>query len=395
MASFPHTLHYSLHYSIINYRTMQLIIQSIAAFLISIIGTAYLIPKIISIVKFKKLMDNPNERSSHDEATPSLGGMAFYIVLVISLYFNYSYDTYNISISIFPALTILFFLGLKDDLVVLAPKTKLIGQIIASSFVVLNGDFEIGSFYGFLGIGQIPFWISLTVGFLIMITVINAFNLIDGIDGLAASIGIVAFSGFSLVFFFAERHFLMLTCLVMVGILVGFLFFNISSKRKIFMGDTGSMLIGFVLGVMSLRFLSLDAHSLNRLPFNAVDIPIVLISFLIVPLFDTARVFAIRILNKKGPFSPDRNHLHHVLIDSLRISHRKASFFIAMTHITCVVMVSIVMKTTNGYFTFAFVGLLITLALLYLSRLKANPLVKTLNAHRLEKEEKTSAFVLD
>ncbi|TSJ45797.1 MraY family glycosyltransferase [Fluviicola chungangensis] len=346
------------------------IIHAIASLVLSIAATAYLVPNIIRIVRFKKLMDNPNERSSHSSATPSLGGMAFFIVLIISLYFNHTFDTYGVATSFYPALTILFFLGLKDDLVVLAPSTKVAGQTIASLFILMNPKFEINSFHGFFGINHIDHWLGIGLGLFIMLAIINAFNLIDGIDGLASSIGIVAFSGFAVVFFFAGRHFFGLTSLVMVGILTGFLFFNLSAKNKIFMGDTGSMLIGFMVGVMSIRFLSLDIASLSKLPFNAFDVPIILVSFIIIPLFDTARVFTIRVLNGKNPFSADRNHLHHILIDSFRISHRKASFCIASVNIACVLIFSVLLKLTNTYVAFTIILLFCALALLFLYRIK-------------------------
>lgn len=346
------------------------IIHGIASLVLSLAATAYLVPKIIQLVRFKKLMDKPNERSSHSSATPSLGGMAFFIVLMISLYFNHPYDVFGVATSFYPALTILFFLGLKDDLVVLAPTTKLAGQTIASLFILMNPKFEINSFHGFFGIDHIDHWLGIGLGLFIMLAIINAFNLIDGIDGLASSIGIVAFSGFAVVFFFAERYFFGLTSMVMVGILTGFLFFNLSAKNKIFMGDTGSMLIGFMVGVMSIRFLSLDIASLSKLPFNAFDVPIILVSFIIIPLFDTARVFMIRLLNGKSPFSADRNHLHHILIDSFRISHRKASFFIASVNIACVLIFSVLLKLTNTYVAFTIILLFCALALFFLYRIK-------------------------
>lgn len=345
-------------------------IHGIIAFVLSVMATAYLVPKIIRIVRFKKLMDDPNERSSHSEATPSLGGMAFFIVLILSLYFNHQYDTYGVSSSIYPALTILFFLGLKDDLVVLAPVTKLVGQTVASLFILMNPKFGISSFHGFLGIDQINEWIGIAFGLFIMLAIINAFNLIDGIDGLASSIGIVAFSGFAVVFFFAERYFFGITSLVMVGILTGFLFFNLSTKNKIFMGDTGSMLIGFMVGVMSIRFLALDIASLHKLPFNAIDVPIILVSFLIIPLFDTARVFTIRIMKGKSPFSADRNHLHHVLIDAYKISHRKASFYIASVNIACVLIFSLLLKLTNTYIASTIILALSGMAVFFLYKIK-------------------------
>lgn len=351
-------------------------IHGIIALTAVILGTAYLLPKIISIVRFKRLMDNPNERSSHTEATPSLGGMAFYIILVISFYFNNAYDDLGIATSLYPSLIILFFLGLKDDLVVLAPLTKLFGQLIAVGFVVSNPNFLIRSLHGFCGINGIPEWLGITIAIMLMLIIINSFNLIDGIDGLAALIAIVAFSGFGLVFFVANRDFMTLTCVVLVGILIGFLFFNLSTRNKVFMGDTGSMLIGLMLGIMSVRFLALDTESLCKLPFNAVDIPIVLAAFLIVPFFDTARVFTIRVLQGKSPFKPDRNHLHHVIIDAYEIPHAKASLCVAIFNIIWVGIISVVIKLTTVYVSLVIILLLLTLMSFYLYQLKRSSFFK-------------------
>jgi len=348
----------------------NLFMHAILVFVASILATAFLVPKIISIVRFKKLMDNPNERSSHIGATPSLGGMAFFIVILISFYFNHAYDTYGVATSFYPALTILFFLGLKDDLVVLSPRTKLIGQTISCLFILCNNKFEISTLHGFFGINHVNPWLGFAIGLVVMLAIINAFNLIDGIDGLASSVGIVAFSGFAIVFFWAERYFFCLTSLTMVGILVGFLFFNLSAKNKIFMGDTGSMLLGFMLGLLSVRFLTLDHYSLYKIPFNAIDIPIVIISFLIVPLFDTGRVFIVRLLNGKSVFSPDRNHLHHILIDAYHISHRRASFYIANTNIAAVIVFSVVLKLTNIYIASVIILLFVIAAAIFLYQIK-------------------------
>lgn len=324
-----------------------LVIQTVLLFAISLGGTFYLIPKITSIVRYKQLMDNPNERSSHSTATPSLGGMAFFIVLIISFYFSGHYDYSGLSASIIPGLTILFFLGLKDDLVVLSPRTKVAGQIVACFFLLSNTGFVVTSLHGFLGIYEIPFWVGTCLCMFVMLAVINSFNLIDGIDGLAASIGIVAFSGFLIFFVMVDSYFLALTSLAMVGILVAFLYFNLSTKRKIFMGDTGSMLIGFMLGVMTIRLFAMEDVQLARLPFDVENLPIMVVAFLIVPLFDTSRVMLIRLINGKGPFSPDRNHMHHVLIDAYCISHRRASFLIANVNILFVVLFASLLPFVN------------------------------------------------
>ena len=136
------------------------------------------------------------------------------------------------------------------------------------------------------------------------------------------------------------------------------------------MGDTGSMLIGLTLGIMSVRFLSLDMDSLHKLPFNPMDIPIIITAFLIVPLFDTPRVFAIRLLHGKGLFKADRNHLHHVIIDAYNIPHAKASFALAIFNIIWVGVISLIIKLTTVYVCLMIIVVLLTLASIYLYFLK-------------------------
>jgi len=273
-------------------------------------------------------MDVPNGRSSHQKVTPSLGGIAFYIIFIFGLYFNDQFDEHNIAMSILPGITLMFFLGLKDDLVALSSRVKFIGQVIACLFVLYHYKFEIESFHGFFGIFNMPLWISVPLALLIMITIINAYNLVDGIDGLAASISTVALTCFAVIFFMVGRNFLALTAVTMIGSLSGFLFFNLSEKRKIFMGDTGSLVIGFLIAVLSIRLLALD-QGFNELPFHSKYIPVVMGTIILIPLYDTIRVFTIRIINGKSPFSPDRNHIHHILLDKLNWSHRRAAFAIS------------------------------------------------------------------
>ncbi len=354
----------------------NLFIHAALVFIGSLLLIIYLIPKVIKIVNFKNIMDNPNMRSSHAQATPSLGGVAFYFVIIISFYFNQTYDTSSVAINLIPALTILFFLGLKDDLLVLDPLKKFIGQIVASLFILVSTKFEVNSFHGFLFIEHINYWVGMPLSLFAMLAITNAFNLIDGIDGLAAALGIVVFSSFTLLFFWAECYFFALTALTMIGILVGFLYFNLSNKKKIFMGDTGSMLIGFMVSAMSVRVLSLDMNSLSKLPFNPIDIPILLLSFVIMPFLDTTRVIFIRILQRKSPFSADRNHIHHVFIDTLNISHRRASFYIACLNMSCILLFAAILKWTNNYIAWGSIILFVLIFLYWLHkqkvRLKSN-----------------------
>lgn len=294
----------------------------------SFIVTYIVMPKIIGVATYKRLMDNPNERSSHKRITPSLGGIAFYIVLVLGMYFTQQFDVYKVSMSLMPGFLILFIMGLKDDLTVLSPITKLGAQIVSCIFVLAHPAFQIDHLNGFLGFEHINLYVALPLSLFIMIAIINAYNLIDGIDGLASTVGIVIFTIYGILFYMTGPLFFAGISAVMVGSLLAFLRFNLSSSKKIFMGDTGSLLIGFVIAVMTIRFFSIETQYLKKLPIQLENLPLLVMAILVVPFFDTTRVFTIRILNKKGPFSPDRNHIHHILIDYLKLSHRRASFFI-------------------------------------------------------------------
>lgn len=289
------------------------------------------IPKIIALVEYKKLMDKPNSRSSHKQTTPTLGGVSFFYVLVFALFFLKSWGDYDEAIYFIPGLTILFMVGLKDDLVVLSPYSKLIAQLISVIFILSNDSFTINTLNGFFGIYEIPIYVYYVVGAFMMVTIINAYNLIDGIDGLAAIIGIVILIIYATIFYMTKEYFYLLVSLTLNGCLIAFLKYNLSprdSNQKIFMGDTGSLIVGFIISTLTLKFLALSPESIENLPFLIENIPLIAISILIVPLFDTARVFTIRIASKRSPFSADRNHTHHILIDYFKISHQKASFII-------------------------------------------------------------------
>ncbi|MDO5978838.1 MraY family glycosyltransferase [Flavivirga spongiicola] len=301
----------------------------ISFFVGSYVLTYLTIPKIIGLVQYKNLMDSPNSRSSHIKRTPTLGGVSFFYTLIFALFFLRTWCNHDEAIYLIPGLTILFIIGLKDDLVVLSPYTKLTAQVIAIIFILSNESFTVYSLNGFLGIDEIPIYIYYCIAGFIMLTIINAYNLIDGIDGLAAIVGIVILIIYATIFYMTEEYFFLLISLTLNGCLIAFLKFNLSpTSEKIFMGDTGSLIVGFIISILTLKFLALSPEKYDSLPFLIENIPLIAISILIVPLFDTARVFTIRLANKRSPFSADRNHTHHILIDYFKLSHRKASFII-------------------------------------------------------------------
>jgi UDP-GlcNAc:undecaprenyl-phosphate/decaprenyl-phosphate GlcNAc-1-phosphate transferase len=344
---------------------LELITVALLFFIGAFFLTYFTIPKIIGVVEYKNLMDSPNKRSSHKTITPTLGGISFFYTLIFALFFLKEWDNYDEAIYFVPGLTILFILGLKDDLVILSPYTKLAGQLCAIGFILCNESFTISSFNGFLGIYEIPYYSYFIIGAFIMLIIINAYNLIDGIDGLAAIVGIIILMLYTTIFYIAQEHFYTLICLALNGSLAAFLAYNLSSKKKIFMGDTGSLLIGFIISMLTLKFLALKPTAYSDLPFLLENAPLIAISILIVPLFDTARIFTIRLANKKSLFSPDRNHTHHILVDHLGLTHKQASMSIGAFNLIFVILF-IVLGSTSKNIYLVIVLLVVVLTLGYI-----------------------------
>lgn len=296
----------------------------------SFIVSYLVIPRIISIVRIKNLMDKPNQRSSHKEKTPTMGGVAFFASLLSSLYFLQVYDSHKLGLSLVIGLLILFYIGIKDDLVGVSPRTKIIGQMLSFIFVMDSDELSITSLNGFLGFYELPLWISYFLGIFIIISIVNAYNLIDGINGSASMVGIMIFSIFSYIFYQTEDYYFVLLSISSIGCLTAFLRYNISKKNSIFMGDTGSLLIGFVIGVCTLRFLNLPIERLSMANINYYNKFVLVFIILYIPFVDTMRVFLIRILKHRSPFFADRNHIHHIMIDYMMLSHIQASLLLAL-----------------------------------------------------------------
>ena len=308
----------------------------------------FTIPKIIGVVEYKRLMDDPDHRSSHTNRTPTLGGVAFFYTLIFALFFIKDWNLLQEGLYIIPGLTILFIIGLKDDLVVISPGAKLMAQVLAVVFILVNPSFTIHSLNGFLNINEIPYYLYLLIAGFMMLTIINSYNLIDGIDGLASVVGIVIMIIYTTIFYLTEEYYFALISITLNASLMAFLGFNLSSDKKIFMGDTGSLIVGFIISILTLKFLALKPQVYTELPFLLENAPLIAISILIVPLFDTARVFAIRIANKKAPFSPDRNHTHHVLIDYWGLTHKQASFIIGCFNLLFVILFIVLGSTAKN-----------------------------------------------
>ncbi len=279
---------------------------------VSFIITFLTIPVILQIAEQKKLYDIPDERKVHTRPVTSLGGVGifggFLLACLLSIQGNLTPEFQYF----FAAAVIIFFLGLRDDLMVLSASKKFIGQVIAASILIHLGGIRLESMHGLFGFQEVPEAFGLALSYLTIIVVINSFNLIDGIDGLAASLGILSMLIFGTYFFAIQHQAYALLAYSMAGSLVAFMIFN-HHPAKIFMGDSGSLMIGLVNSILVIKFINVANEPFIELPLESA----VAVGFavLIVPLLDTLRVFSIRIINGRSPFTPDRNHVHHLLLE--------------------------------------------------------------------------------
>jgi UDP-GlcNAc:undecaprenyl-phosphate/decaprenyl-phosphate GlcNAc-1-phosphate transferase len=300
--------------------------QSILSFLIACSVSVTSIPVIINIANLLGITKPTNFRSSHTYATPEFGGIAIYAALLISHYlWPHSIDAQQSYLNnlLIVSITILFFLGLKDDILVLDPTKKLLIQILAASIPIIMGGLRINSLYGIAGIYAIPAWISVLLTIFIFVVIVNAVNLIDGVDGLAGGIGVIVSLTFGSWFLLNQQYSTGCLAYSLAGALLGYLRFNFSKTSKIFMGDTGSLLVGFLLAYFAVTFITLNAKILGS-PQEVFHAPVLAMAVLVVPIYDTLRVFLVRILNGHSPFKADRNHFHHILTDN-KFTHLQTS----------------------------------------------------------------------
>lgn len=327
-------------------------ICTIGVFAISTICGFIIIPLILNFCKANQLYDIPNGRKIHTNAIPRLGGISFipsmFIAFIAALSIINSKENV-ITIStwslFFPiGMLIIYVMGIIDDVLGLSPSHKFVVQIIAASMLPFTGLY-INNLYGFFGIHEVPYAIGCPLTVLVIVFIDNAVNLIDGIDGLAASLSILALSGF--LYLFSVQHLWAFSILItgVIGVLVAFLYFNLfgdpDKNRKIFMGDSGSLTLGFILGFLSVKY-SMD--NIHIMPYQKLDF-IMPFTLLIVPIFDVFRVFMTRIRHNKSPFMADKNHIHHKMIAMGMSQHQAlcviivlALFYVALNYMLLNVM---------------------------------------------------------
>lgn len=304
---------------------------------VSLLITSFAIPSILHVARFRHLYDDLGHfRKEHDNGIPRLGGVAIFVGFTItSLLFCMTDKALPINY-LLTACIILFAVGLKDDLSGVNSNTKFSIQFVVCAILVLLGNIRITGMHGVFGIYELSYLASAGFSILIILLIVNAFNLIDGINGLAAITGIITNGSFAALFIYLKQYELAAVSFAMAGAIMGFLRFNLT-PAKIFMGDTGSLLIGLIAAVLAIKFTEVNMINSGK-QLIIYRAPALTFAILIVPIFDTLRVFVIRIVSGKSPFIADRNHIHHRIV-RLGFTHLRTTIILAGANITAIVMV--------------------------------------------------------
>jgi UDP-GlcNAc:undecaprenyl-phosphate GlcNAc-1-phosphate transferase len=315
----------------------QVILGSIIAFIITLL----IIPVIIVIAKKKKLYDEPDDkRKFHKQPIPSLGGLGMFVGFILSvlLTVNFATDAPEFQFYI-AAFLLIFFLGIKDDIMVLSATKKFAGQLVVAVILIYKSNLLITNMNGLFGVYGLNPFCSYSLTIFAIVVIINAFNLIDGVDGLAGGLGLISSLVFAIFFLVNQNIPYAVLGFSFSGCLLAFLYYNFHPAR-IFMGDTGSLLVGLVNSILVIKFIQQGSTYASH-PIAAA--PAIGFGVLLLPLMDTLRVFTIRIMQGRSPFSPDRNHIHHLFL-SRGFNHKSVTLICSFTAI----LISIASFTFQG-----------------------------------------------
>jgi UDP-N-acetylmuramyl pentapeptide phosphotransferase/UDP-N-acetylglucosamine-1-phosphate transferase len=296
----------------------------------------------------KDLVAKPNHRTSHIGRIPNVGGISIFISFILSFLlasdFNLDYKIQSLIFSVM----VMFFVGLYDDIMIISPHHKLGGEILGIAAMIFSGNIRLTNLHGFFGIHEIPYIASILLTVFVTVVIINAVNLIDGIDGLASGTGMLISLFLGIYFKLIDNKVFAITAFSLLGALVPFLVYNVFTKHcKIFMGDAGALVLGVILTALTISFN--EANISDTSPYHIINAPMVSICIFILPVFDTVRVFIIRIIQKKSPFSPDKNHLHHMFL-ALGYTHKQSTGILLSINVIYILLGLLLQNTSKSFF---------------------------------------------
>ncbi len=326
-----------------------------------------------------RIFGKPKKRDLHKTPIPNSCGIVFLFVFIISLVAINSYMDINSLLNIIVGATIVCINGFWDDLKMINPYQKLTYQLIAVMFIIYTNNLVIYDLHGFLGIEIIPHYLGFAFTTFIGVFMINSFNLIDGIDGLAGTIAIMSFIAYAILFWVLNYKGYFGICIILIAVIISFLPYNYSKKRKVFMGDSGALFIGYMLFIMAMMVVNNSEPVIDRLIDRGI-LPIAPMVIFILPLVDTLSVYTVRLYRGESPFAPDRHHIHHMVL-AFTNSHIMASLSI---NFGCLFMLGLFSYLAFNTSKFIFIGLFFAMyfglvVLAYLFRRITNKKIFSLN----------------
>jgi UDP-GlcNAc:undecaprenyl-phosphate/decaprenyl-phosphate GlcNAc-1-phosphate transferase len=335
---------------------------AITAFVISFL----IVPVIIKYSLKKNLVDIPGRRKIHKKITPSMGGIAIFCGFAISTLIWLDFQSWGQVKFILVALFVIFFIGVRDDLVPLKAYLKLIGQILAAGLLVTLLDLRLKSFYGLFGIYELPEPFSYFLTIVTIIAITNSFNLIDGLDGLAGTIASLALLCFGIYFYLVGDNVFAVICFSMLGAILAFLIFN-WEPSEVFMGDTGALVIGMLLAILAIHFININFNLPETHAYRFDASVASAACFIIIPLVDTSRIIILRLLKKQSPFKPDKSHIHHAIM-RLGKSHSQTTIILGTAQLLYIGL-AIIFRGMGDKFMLVGVVLLSIILSVFLDRL--------------------------
>ena len=359
-----------------------LILVFVTSFFVVLLAT----PALIKVAILKRLFDAPGDtRKLHTRMIPTIGGIIIFAGTLFSFSIWFPSQKLSDTIGLYKALDdykfivctllIMFFVGVKDDIIGTAPVKKLIAHVLVGLVLVLMAGIRISSLHGIFGVNEIPDWASIFLSLFTYIVVVNAFNLIDGIDGLASGVGFISSTAFGAWFALAGDPVMAGLAFALSGSLLAFLIFNFS-PAKIFMGDSGSLTIGLIICILAIKLISYDVSTIHNVFVLNISKPVFAMAVLVYPLVDTLRIFIYRAVRGLSPFSADRNHLHHRLLD-IGCNHTKVVLIIYTLNILIIgIPISFIYMDTNYLFLIVGGSALLLAQIPFLIRKRKNRIPK-------------------
>lgn len=307
-------------------QTIGLILSPICSF----IGVWWVFFKILKLAKEKNMVDNPDARKLQKTPIPVLGGLAVFFgacfgMTIASVFVDYTTGEGTL----FGAMVIMLYIGWLDDTQSLSPQVRIVAELLAIGCLCATSDGGVNNFQGLWGIYEIPLWASVPLTLFAGVGIINAVNMIDGVNGLSSGLSIVYCTFFGLFLYLGGDYANATLAGCMVGAIIPFWLHNVFGKTsKMFIGDAGTMVLGLLFTYFIIQFLHTDTPVLNHLP-SSISLVALCLSILSVPIFDTLRVMARRKIKGQGLFNPDKTHLHHIFI-GYGVSHSITSFAIIL-----------------------------------------------------------------